>query len=93
MSNITTTSEGLRAELAAEVRAALTDLDAETAEWRDARDLEVALRPGRDEALVRAVRCGVALRPAGAVVGISGGRVDQIIAEANRPEPQPKETT
>lgn len=49
------------------------ELAARTAEWREARDLEVRLRVGRDVAIREALRAGMTQRAVAAAVGVSHG--------------------
>jgi hypothetical protein len=59
-------------------RKALADLSAETAEWQRWRDRELALRPVRDAAILRALDRGVPHRKLAAQVGVTTGRIGQI---------------
>lgn len=57
------------------------ELTARTAPWREARDLEVRLRPLRDAAIRQALAEGMTQRTVAKAVGVSNGLPAHIIKE------------
>jgi FixJ family two-component response regulator len=61
------------------------ELEARTAAWRNARDLEERLRADRDRAVREAIAAGLTHRAIATAVGVSSGLPTLILKETPKP--------